>query len=147
MTLNEIKQTLKTDKRYEFLRTNPYLGENIMVLAVGGSYAYGTNAASSDLDIRGIAYNTEREILLGQDIEQVVSHETDTTIYTFKKMIRLLYSNNPTVIEILGLKPEHYLYKHIFFDTLKNNVDKILCRKAAYSFGGYIEKSKKNARS
>lgn len=143
MTLNEIKQTLKTDKRYEFLRTNPHLGENIMVLAIGGSYAYGTNAASSDLDIRGITRNTEREILLGQDIEQVVSHETDTTIYTFKKMIKLLYSNNPTVIEILGLKPEHYLYKHIFFDTLKNNVDKILCRKAAYSFGGYIEKSKK----
>ena len=145
MTLNEIKQTLKTDKRYEFLRTNPYLGENIMVLAIGGSYAYGTNAASSDLDIRGIAYNTEREILLGQDIEQVVSHE-NTTIYTFKKMIKLLYSNNPTVIEILillGLKPEHYLYKHIFFDTLKNNIDKILCRKEAYSFGGYIEKSKK----
>lgn len=143
MTLNEIKQTLKTDKRYEFLRTNPYLGENIMVLAIGGSYAYGTNAASSDLDIRGITRNTEREILLGQDIEQVVSHETDTTIYTFKKMIKLLCSNNPTVIEIFGLKPEHYLYKHIFFDTLKNNVDKILCRKAAYSFGGYIEKSKK----
>lgn len=143
MTLNEIKQTLKTDKRYEFLRTNPHLGENIMVLAVGGSYAYGTNAASSDLDIRGITRNTEKEILLGQDIEQVVSHETDTTIYTFKKMIKLLCSNNPTVIEILGLKPEHYLYKHILFDTLKNNVDKILCRKAAYSFGGYIEKSKK----
>ena len=81
MTLDEIKQTLETDKRYEFIRTNPYLGENIMVLAVGGSHAYGTNAASSDLDIRGIAYNTEREILLGQDIEQVVSHETDTTIY------------------------------------------------------------------
>ena len=56
-----------------------------MVLAVGGSHAYGTNAASSDLDIRGIAYNTEREILLGHDIEQVVSHETDTTIYTFEK--------------------------------------------------------------
>lgn len=70
-----------------------------------------------------------------------------TRLYTFKKMIKLLCSNNPAVIEILGLKPEHYLYKHIFFDTLKNNVDKILCRKAAYSFGGYIEKSKKNARS
>jgi len=143
MTLDEIKQTLETDKRYEFIRTNPYLGENIMVLAVGDSHAYGTNAASSDLDIRGIAYNTEREILLGQDIEQVVSHETDTTIYTFKKMIKLLYSNNPAVIEILGLKPEHYLYKDIFFDILKNNADEILCRKAAYSFGGYIEKSKK----
>lgn len=111
MTLNEIKQILETDKRYEFLRTNPYLGENIIVLAIGGSYAYGTNAASSDLDIRGITCNTEREILLGQDIEQVVSHETDTTIYTFKKMIKLLCSNNPAVIEILGLKPEHYLYK------------------------------------
>ena len=117
MTLDEIKQTLKTDKKYEFLRTNPHLGNNIMVLTVGGSYAYGTNAVSSDLDIRGITCNTEREILLGQDIEQVVSHETDTTIYTFKKMIKLLCNNNPAVIEILGLKPEHYLYKHIFFDT------------------------------
>ena len=33
MTLDEIKQTLETDKRYEFIRTNPYLGENHNILA------------------------------------------------------------------------------------------------------------------
>ncbi len=35
--------------------------------------------------------------------------DTDTTIYSFNKMIQLLTSNNPNTVEILGCKPEHYL--------------------------------------
>lgn len=107
MKLEQIKATLKTSE-YDFLRENKKLGNNIMVLTLGGSHAYGLDKEDSDLDIRGIALNSKEEILLGNDFEQIVNVETDTTLYSFNKMIQLLTSNNPNTIEILGCKLEHY---------------------------------------
>lgn len=46
------------------------------------------------MDIRGIALNTKPEILLGNDFDAVVDVLTDTTIYSFNKMLQLLSSNN-----------------------------------------------------
>lgn len=57
-----IKKILKS-KKYGFLRENKQLGKNIVLLTLGGSHAYGTNTKNSDLDIRGIARNTEKELL------------------------------------------------------------------------------------
>lgn len=47
---------------YDFLRTNPHLGPNIMFLTLGGSHAYGTNIEGSDIDVRGVAANTMEEL-------------------------------------------------------------------------------------
>ena len=47
---------------YDFLRKEP-LGENIILLGLGGSYAYGTNIETSDIDIRGIATHSAGDIL------------------------------------------------------------------------------------
>ena len=99
-----------TRPEYDFLKHNKHLGDNIILLALGGSYAYGTNKEGSDIDLRGIALNSKEEILLGKDFDEVVDRATDTTIYSFNKMLNLLSKNNPNTIEILGCKPEHYLY-------------------------------------
>lgn len=109
MTVDEIKKNLLS-KEYDFLRENEHLGKNICLLGLGGSHAYGTNIETSDVDIRGIALNSKMDILTNQYFEQMVNEETDTTIYAFNKMISLLCNCNPNCIEILGLKPEHYLY-------------------------------------
>ena len=50
MTLKEIKEKLKSTE-YDFIRMNKHLGNNIILLGLGGSYAYGTNIETSDLDI------------------------------------------------------------------------------------------------
>lgn len=105
MKIQEMKQQLQTPA-YDFLRTNPHMGKNIILLGLGGSYAYGTNTENSDLDVRGCAVNSKREILTGADFEQVCHVETDTTIYSFRKLIQLLSNCNPNTIEILGLEPE-----------------------------------------
>lgn len=123
--------------KYDFLRNNNLLGQNIVLLGLGGSYAYGTNNENSDIDIRGIAMNPSRNILTGQDFEQVVDEDTDTTVYSFDKIIRLLCSCNPNTIEILGLKPEHYLIKTTIGEELLHNKTMFLSRKAIHSFGGY----------
>ena len=71
-----------------------YLGENIILLTLGGSHAYGLDKEKSDVDIREIVLNTKPDILLGNDFDAVVDVPTDTTIYSFNKMLQLLSSNN-----------------------------------------------------
>ena len=130
-------KTILNTPGYEFLKTNPHLGNNIILLGVGGSHAYGTNVAGSDVDIRGIALNTKEEILGTANFEQVVNEATDTTIYSLRKIVSLLTSCNPNTIEMLGLKPEHYLYLSSIGQELLDNKKLFLSRRAKYSFGGY----------
>lgn len=136
MNLEQIKDTLKT-KEYDFLREDKNLGSKIVLLTLGGSYAYGMDKEGSDLDVRGIALNAKPEILLGTDFGQVVNVDTDTTIYSFNKMIQLLASNNPNTIEILGCKPEHYLYLSDIGRKLLANRKLFLSKICIHTFGGY----------
>lgn len=136
MKIEEIKNRLK-DINYNFLKENNHLGNNIIFLGLGGSYAYGMNTENSDLDIRGISLNKKDEILLGEDFEQVVDNETDTTIYSFNKILQLLTSNNPNTIEILGCKKEHYLYLSSIGKELLDNRKIFLSQICIHTFGGY----------
>lgn len=136
MTMQEIKKTINS-KEYDFLRTNQHLGKNIILLGLGGSHAYGTNIESSDLDLRGCALNSKTEILTNENFNQFVNEDTDTTIYSFNKLLSLLSNCNPNCIEILGLKPEHYLYLSPVGQELLDNKNLFLSKRAIHSFGGY----------
>lgn len=136
MNIGEIKLAVQAPE-YDFLRTNENLGNNIILLGLGGSHAYGTENENSDLDVRGVATNSKRNILIGADFEQFVETETDTTIYSFDKIVKLLCSCNPNTIEILGLKPEHYLYLSPAGRALVENRGMFLSKRAIHSFGGY----------
>ena len=72
MTLEEIKQTVAS-KEYDFLRTNPNLGNRIILLGLGGSHAYGTNREGSDLDVRGVTLNSKEQILTNEKFEQFIN--------------------------------------------------------------------------
>lgn len=136
MTIDEIKSTLASQE-YDFLRTNPHLGSNIILLGLGGSHAYGTNTETSDLDVRGCALNSKFDILTNENFEQFTNDDTDTTIYAFNKLISLLSNCNPNVIELLGLKPEHYIYLSPIGQELLDHRKLFLSKRAVHSFGGY----------
>lgn len=136
MNTIEIKEKLKS-KEYDFLRNDRHLGNNIILLTTGGSHAYGTNVESSDLDIRGIAKNSANELLGLSNFEQFENQATDTTIYSFNKIINLLLNCNPNVIEILGTKEDHLFIITEEGKMIKDNVDLFLTQKAFHSFGGY----------
>ena len=136
MILEQIKEKLKSPE-YDFLRTDEHLGNNIILLGLGGSHAYGTNTETSDLDIRWCALNTKEQILTSQNFDQVVNEATDTTIYSFNKLVSLLLNVNPNTCELLGLKPEHYFHISPIGQELLNNAGLFLSKKAVFSFGGY----------
>ena len=135
----DYKKLLQTSE-YDFLRTNPYLGDHILLLTLGGSRAYGTNLPTSDVDIRGITA-TPMSALFGleKDFEQVVETNTDTVIYSMQKMLQLLISCNPNTIEILGCKPEHYLYLSAEGQMILNHANDFLSVRAIDTFGGYAD--------
>lgn len=136
MTIEQIKEKLKSAE-YDFLRTNENLGSNIILLTLGGSHAYGMDKEDSDVDVRGISLNSKSDILLGADFEQVVDVDTDTTVYSFNKMIQLLTSNNPNTIEQLGCLPQHYFYLSEIGKELLDNRKIFLSQICVHTFGGY----------
>lgn len=136
MIIEEIKQ-LVASPSYDFLRTDPHLGDRIMFLTLGGSHAYGTNVETSDVDIRGCAMNRASDIVGLSNFEQFINTETDTTVYAFNKLIGLLLNCNPNTIEMLGCKPEHYIYMTDAGREMIANRKMFLSKRAVYSFGGY----------
>ena len=122
---------------YGFLKTGPHLGKNIIFLTYGGSYAYGTNVEGSDIDIRGCTLNSKVDLLGMGDFEQVVDTETDTTVYSFNKLLDLLINCNPNTIELLGCKPEHYFMLSPIGKQLIDRRKLFLSQRAISSFGGY----------
>ena len=121
---------------YDFLRENPRLGRRIILMGLGGSYAYGTNYENSDIDFRGITLNLPSDILGLTEFEQFEDRNTDTVIYSFNKIIRLLLDCNPNTIEMLGLDEDQYLIKTQLGQELLEHKDLFLSKRAAKSFGG-----------
>lgn len=132
--MENIRKLLDT-KEYDFLRTNPHLGDNICLLTVGGSHAYGTNIEGSDVDLRGITLETPDVLLTNNSFEQYVSQATDTTIYGLKKIFSLLANCNPNTIEMLGTR-DYFILTDAGKELLKNK-ELFLSKKAAHAFGGY----------
>ena len=149
-TMN-IEEIIKQPE-YGFLFSEERLGDNIMLLAFGGSHAYGTNRPGSDIDIRGITAPRRKDILntalydrpsdkhniMGtRGFEQYNDPETDTIIYSLDKMVRLLYKCNPNTIEILGCRPQDYTMVSDAGKLLLENSDAFLSKFAYGSFSGY----------
>lgn len=136
MEISDIKALITSDQ-YSFLQLNEHLGKNIILLTLGGSHAYGTDVATSDCDLRGIAMERETELLGLSNFEQFENRTTDTVIYAFRKIISLLLACNPNVIEILAVKPEHLFIITPEGQQLRDNIDLFLSKKCIHSFGGY----------
>lgn len=92
---------------------------------------------TSDVDVRGCALNSPSDLLGLTNFEQVVNTQTDTTVYSFNKLVSLLLNCNPNTIEMLGCKPEHYFYLTNVGKEMIDNRKLFMSRRAVQSFGGY----------
>lgn len=133
---------------YKFLQEEKYLKNNICLLTVSGSKAYGLADAQSDTDIRGIALES-KEVLLGlEKFEVFSSSSTDTTIYALSKFVSLAMKGNVNVLEILFTNPSDILICNEYSQELINNRELFLTNAIYKPLKGilysYIKQMKNN---
>ena len=109
--------------------------DRLCFLTFGGSYAYGTNIETSDIDIRGVMLPTKEELIGLKNFEQKIDEDTDTCIYEFNKFIHLISQTNPNTIELLGGK--QYLIFNEVGEQLIEKSNLFLSKRCINSFGGY----------
>ena len=132
----DIQKLIQTES-YDFLRTDPHLAGRIVLLALGGSYSYGTNREGSDIDLRGCALHRPQDLLGFSHFESVVDMDTDTTIYSFNRLCALLLNCNPVTLEMMGCRPEDYV---ILTDTGRKILEALplfLTQQAGKTFSEY----------
>ena len=132
-------RALMNTKEYDFLRTNERLGDRIILMGLGGSYAYGTNREGSDIDFRGVTLQLPSDLIGMTQFDQYEDEGTDTVIYGFNKLVRLLLECNPNTCEMLGLDEEQYLIKTKLGQELIDQTPLFLSKRAIKSFGGYAD--------
>lgn len=119
---------------YAFLKNEPILGDNIILLSVRG---YGTNRPDSDYDVRGCALPRLEDLCRFHDFESYVDGTVDTSIYSLHKFIKLLTSCNPHTLEIVGFPKEEFLYLSPAGEYLWENRSMFYSKKAYLTFAGY----------
>jgi hypothetical protein len=115
-----------------------WLPYNTIYLTKHGSHAYGTNIATSDLDIRGIAFGPREHYLgLNYKFEQAEQSEPDLVIYEITKILKLASDANPNVIEILFTESEDKLFVAPSGQQILDIREKFLSKKVYYTFVNY----------
>ena len=137
-TLSEVIDEVKYGDNYRFIWEEP-----LILVTLGGSWAYGTNKATSDIDVRGIMFEPRESILGLSNFEQAERHDSekdvDVVIYGLRKMVKLLLGNNPNCIEMLCPNPRNILYASDIGKQLIEHRHDFLCKKAAFTFGAYAK--------
>jgi uncharacterized protein len=103
---------------------------------VVGSTAYGTNIATSDIDIKAIAIPNIRHVLGMHPFDQHLTSK-DHTIYSLRKFFSLAQDCNPNIIEMLYTDESNIRYMDKYGKMLRDNRELFISKKAKYTFSGY----------
>lgn len=116
------------------------IADNTIMRGYGGSHAYGTNIATSDVDIRGIFCADKINIQtpffpVKQSID--MTGDNDITIYELSKFLELYVQGNPNILELLWLDDTSIVDTSPEYDILRNYRYDLLSSKVAFTFTGY----------
>ncbi len=110
--------------------------QNLILLeALAGSKAYGTDLPTSDTDIKGIFILPKEKFYGLEYIPQVNDEKNDVVFYEIKRFVELLSKNNPSAIEIFHTAKEDIIYKNPILDLIKT--EDILSKLCRDTFAGY----------
>jgi predicted nucleotidyltransferase len=131
----EIRRAPQIPRFSDFTLERVRQPELLLMDAVAGSRAYGTNLELSDEDRRGV-FAAPPEFLLGlEEIEQVSDERGDEVYYELGHFMALLLRNNPNALELLAMPEDCIRHRHPAFDLLRPEV--FLSKLCAKTFGEY----------
>jgi hypothetical protein len=132
-------------KKYTMLTIDELRRQDLIIFeCISGSKAYGLDTPSSDVDIRGV-FVLPKHLYYNWDRPQQVNNPTnDESYYELDRFVELLYRNNPNLLEMLAVNPQHILQKDPIFDML--SVEMFLSKQAKETFAGYAMTQIRKAR-
>jgi len=119
--------------------------EQMIFKAIVGSQAYGTATTGSDVDYKGVYIQNADDILTFRYNEQIEKGK-DECYYEVRRLLQLLESANPTVLELLYMPEDCVVLKLPVFDLILEHRQKFLTKKCLHSFGGYAVAQIKKAK-
>jgi predicted nucleotidyltransferase len=119
----------------------------IIFETIAGSHAYGTNIATSDIDIRGIfRLPKDNYDSLITPCQEVSNDSEDIKYYELKKYIDLAKDCNPNIIELFWMPKDVIKICTPIMEQLLSYRTKFITKRAYHTFSGYayaqIEKAK-----
>jgi predicted nucleotidyltransferase len=128
---------------------------NLILKVMVGSHLYGTETENSDKDYVGV-FIPDKEYVLGlKECEQVEQRtnpsdsghrndkdDTDCTLYSLPKFIKLCAENNPNIIEILFANKNHIIHCNTYGEALIQNAPLFVSKKVKHRFLGYANSQK-----
>lgn len=110
----------------------------IILSGIVGSHAYNLNNDQSDIDLLGVfAYHTPDMWRLNKLSETNVHTKPDTCYHEIEKFLRLCLNCNPTVMELLWLPAELYIYVSREFPLLDLRLSFLSTDRVRKAYGGY----------
>jgi len=128
---------------------------NLILKVRTGSYLYGTNTPTSDVDYIGVFIPDKKYVLGLHQVEQVnmstssdkkknTKDDIDYNIYSLPKFIKLLIKNNPNIIELLFAPDDCIVVNTAYWTMLRDKYRLFVSKNAYKSFTGYaFNQSKK----
>lgn len=117
-----------------------YLVENKMLVfySIRGSFLYGTNIETSDVDRHGIfIYPNKMRLGLMDLNEDLHDDKGDNVLFEMKKYMKMAIKSNPTVLEMIFTPDEFIEVKTPVSELLILNRNLFLTKECYFSFGGY----------
>lgn len=144
LTIDEIRKEVLLETQ-DMLKDYPC---RCSLIGLGGSYSYGLANERSDVDIKGILTPLKKDILLGTE-QKTISYKnnsmnTDVVLFNFMQIIKNMAKCNPSSVELLGLKEEHYLYLDEIGKDLLRCREIFVSKRCVNSFLGYVERQEKD---
>lgn len=135
---------MKLDYRYKGKRLVLDLPVVPAFVCVGGSHAYGTNHAKSDLDLRGVYRAwTPDTFRLQSPQETIDRQEPDIVLHELRKFCKLAAAANPSVLEALWAETIGHVSKT--GAVLRENRKLFLSTKVRKTYGGYARSQMEKA--
>lgn len=119
---------------YDHLTANKML----VFYSVRGSFLYGTNVETSDIDNHGVFMHRNKEMLSLRELEPDFHDEKgDSVVFEMRKYLQMAMKANPTVLEMMFTPPEFIKVRTPISDLLMKNRDAFVTKACYYSFSGY----------